>query len=227
MPDRPRRLTILLARLAVFFMAGSAVAMGVSRYMIGCFSCSVAGQLDSLSGARTPETDRVSEERRRMLERTRFGPFPHGSLGVEEFIERPGGDTAKASVVLRRLISEQPALAEAWQGLAEVMIAGGRGASEALPLVQVSRLLGPKEGRLMVRRAIFGIANWDLLDARQRSATVTEAVQTASSLAEAYQVTLIRDALRRQNPDTRQAIMIQMAASVPYGPGALQRLGLN
>lgn len=215
-----------MARVVVLGLASSAVLTGFFAFWSGCSSCNAEARLAALAGPATAASERAEAERARALNRSSFGPFPPTSLGVEEVLERPGGNVGQAAEVVRGVLSRSPALAEAWLGLAQLLLANGQTATVALPLVEVSRWLGPKEGRLMVRRAVLGIDRWGDLDARQRGAAVAEAVQTVASTGEYYQVGLVRDALMRQSPQVRTAIVSDMNMTVPDGPAAIRRLGL-
>ncbi len=207
-------------------MATTAVLTGFSAFWFGCNSCNADARLAALAGPATVASERAEAERARALNRSSFGPFPPASLGVENLLDRPGSDAGMATGVVRDVLSLSPALAEGWLGLAQLYLANGQATSTALPLVDMSRWLGPKEGRLMVSRAVLGIDRWGDLNARQRGATVAEAVQTVSSMGEYYQVVHIREALMRQTPQVRTTIVADMNATVPDGPVSVRRLAL-
>ncbi|MCZ8108119.1 MAG: hypothetical protein O9972_60950 [Burkholderiales bacterium] len=225
--DISRPVTILAARLAVFGFGATAALTGFSAFWSGCATCHAEARIAALSGPVTAGSEKAASHRASALNRSSFGPFPPVSLGVEEFLDRPGGNAKQAAEVVRGVLSSSPALAEGWLGLAQLTLADGGATSTALPLAEISRWLGPKEGRLMVRRAVFGFDRWSDLDSRQRAAAVTEGVQTVSSTAEMYQVVQIRDALMRQPPQIRTQILGDMAAAVPDGPVAVRRLSLR
>lgn len=222
-----RATSILGGRLAILALATATVVQGAWVMVAGCATCGVAAELAALAGPSSPAAERAKAERAATLNRTTFGPFPPVTLGVEEFLDRPGGDAARARDAVRAVLAERPALAEAWLGLAQLSLANGGSVPSVVPLVEASRWFGPKEGRLMVRRAVLGIARWDELDARQRAAAVAEAVQTVASPGEFYQVLQVREALTRQTPAVRRTILADMAAAVPNGAAAVRRLALN
>jgi hypothetical protein len=225
--DISRPVTILAARAAVIALGATAVLTGFFAFWSGCAACHADVRIAALSGPVTAGWEKAASLRASALNRSSFGPFPPVSLGVEEFLDRPGGNAKQAAEVVRDVLLSSPALAEGWLGLAQLTLADGGATSTALPLLEVSRWLGPKEGRLMVRRAVLGFDRWSELDARQRAAAVTEAVQTVSSTAEVYQVVQIRDALMRQTPQVRTQILSDMDAAVPDGPAAVRRLSLR
>lgn len=193
----------------------------------GCAACDANVQLAALSGPVTAVAEKAAAERASALNRSFFGPFPPSSLGVEEFLDRPGGNAKEAAEIVRNVVAISPARSDGWQGLAQLTLAAGGATSAAMRFVEVSRWLGPKEGRLMVRRAVVGVDRWNDLDPRQRAAALTDAVQTVSSPDEAFQVAQIREALMRQSPQVRTQILADMDAIVPNGPAAVRRLALR
>ncbi len=146
-------------------------------------------------------------------------------LAVELRQKETPRDPAALGTALAKLLEVTPTSTHDWLSLAQSMSDQGRPA-EALAFWRLSYIFGPREGHVMVQRAVLGIDHWSLLEPEDKIRTALQIATTASAYGEAYHVALMNNALNRNGVAQRQEIAGTVALA-PNGPAALRRLGLN
>jgi hypothetical protein len=158
------------------------------------------------------------------VERTTFGPSEVRRLPDLAANSTTEHGTAAADSV-RQLILAHPARADAWQALARLALDGGQPIGRVVSYVDISRMLAPREGRLMVERSLLALDIWPRLEPRQRELALQDLVVTAASKGEIFQIQAYRSALAQMDAPTRTDVLTQVRGYIPLGADAAQRIG--
>lgn len=158
------------------------------------------------------------------VERTTFGPSEVRRLFDLAANSKRDHGTATAERV-RQLILAHPARADAWQALARLAYEGGQPTGRVMSYVDISRMLAPREGRLMVERSLVALDIWPRLEPRQRELALQDLVVTAASKGEIFQIQAYRSALAQMDAPTRAEVLTQVRGYIPLGAEAAQRIG--
>lgn len=222
-PTEPVVAAVLVFRVFVVVAALAQVAAAAAMLVRWDGS---KGAVDDQIALLTHSHAQPPADRDAAVERTTFGPFPTRRLPPDGVRPLSNGSEAVAlGVSIKRVLTGEPARSDAWQAMAQLALADGQTIANVMSFVEVSRLLSPREGRLMVERSLLALENWSRLDARQREAALQEIVITAASDGEIFQLFAYRSVLARMDGPTRRAIMDQITGYIPLGHAAARRIG--
>jgi hypothetical protein len=127
--------------------------------------------------------------------------------------------------LVRQLVLAHPARADVWQALARLALEGGQPTERVMSYVDISRMLAPREGRLMVERSLVALDIWSRLEPLQRELALHDLVVTAASKGEIFQIQAYRSALAQMDAPTRADVLTQVRGYIPLGAEAAQRIG--
>ncbi len=112
-----------------------------------------------------------------------------------------------------------------WVRLAEIRAASGADISSVIAAYQISVVVAPFDGRMMLAREVLGVQLWDALSADDRRSVVTD-LAGAWTLRQRASIELLRHATGSLSPDGRKTLRHDLKARARLIDAELATIGL-
>jgi hypothetical protein len=127
---------------------------------------------------------------------------------------------------VRRLIERKPTFGGNWLSLAQLRQVNGATLSDVLPLVEMSTLLAPHDGHVMVPRVVLAIQNWTTAPESLKTQAIDHILDLAGASGATFQWDLFADVLDDQPLKVRSDVRDRLQQRLPRETRVLQQLGL-
>lgn len=128
--------------------------------------------------------------------------------------------------LMRRLIERKPTFGGNWLSLAQLRQVNGAALTDVLPLLQMSSVLAPHDGHVMVPRVVLAIQNWTTAPEAVKTQAIDHILDLAGASGATFQWDLFADVLDDQPLKVRSDVRERLQQRLPRETRVLQQLGL-
>jgi aminopeptidase N len=161
-----------------------------------------------------------------------FNAAPVAAMALDTALDETADANGFAAVkrriaLLTELLSHRPLSSEAWLSLADGRLLSGTPYKDVLAALKMSSLTGPNEARLMWRRGMFSLQQWESLPAEfQRQAARDLAGPVGAGFLDDDNIRQIKSVLDRKPAETQTQIAALLRAE-GLDAKSLAQIGLD
>ena len=144
-------------------------------------------------------------------------PFLEGPLGLET--------VAPATEAVTNVLRVWPLAGFYWLRLAEIRAASGKDIQSVNAAYQLSVVVAPFDGEMMLARQVLGVQLWDVLSTDEQRSVLNDLVSVWNSRSPDLTAKL-RQATAALSTEARQSLKEQLKARAPLGDRQLAAIGL-
>ena len=144
-------------------------------------------------------------------------PFLQGSLDLQTVVP--------ATEAVTNVLRVWPLAGAYWLRLAELRAASGRDIQSVISAYQLSVLVAPFDGQMMLARQVLGVQLWDVLSIDEQRSVLTDLVRVWNARSPDLTAKL-RQATAALSPEGRQSLKAQLQTRSSLGDQQLAAIGL-